>query len=98
MTEFRLNPQVKVPGGWGARRASRNMFSKFDGLYRGKLVRAVYDAGWTVTLYPGTDSMTVDETVEAEFVWRGGQITGFEDRHGGLVTALTTAGYTASET
>ena len=98
LTEFKLNPQIKNRGQYGGHRSYRSMFSKFDGLNRGKLVRAVYDAGWTVTPYPGTDSMTVDETVEAEFVWRGGQITGFSDRFGGLVTALTNEGYTASET
>jgi hypothetical protein len=94
LTEFKLNPQIKDRGQYESPRANRSLFSKFDGLFRGKLVRAVYDAGWTVTDYPGTDSMTVDETVEATFLWRGGQYHPFQDRHGGLAEALTTAGYT----
>ena len=93
MTEFRLNPQIKTRGLYGGSRANRSLFSKFDGLNRGKLVRAVYDSGWTVTTYPGTDSMTVDETVEAEFVWFGGRTHHYTDRFGGLETALVAAGY-----
>ena len=93
MTEFKLNPRIKDRSYYTNDRANRSMFSKLDGLNRGKLVRAVYDAGWTVTPYPGVDSMTVDETVEATFVWRGGQSTPFADRHGGLATALAAAGY-----
>ena len=93
MTEFKLNPQVKDRGQYESPRSYRSMFSKYDGLFRGKLVRAVYDAGWTVTPYPGTETMTGFETEEATFVWRGGQTHPFEDRHGGLLAALSTAGY-----
>ena len=96
MTEFKLNPRIKDRSYYTNDRANRSLFSKMDGLNRGKLVRAVYDGGWTVTPYPGVDSMTVDETVEATFVWRGGGSHAFQDRRGGLVTALTTEGYTAA--
>jgi hypothetical protein len=92
LTEFKLNPQVKDRGQYESPRAYRSLFSKFTGLFRGKLVRAVYDSGWTVTPYPGVDSMTVDETVEATFVWRGGRSNLFADI-GGLATALSAAGY-----
>ena len=96
LTEFKLNPQIKDRGQYESPRAYRSLFSKYDGLFRGKLVRAVYDAGWTVTPYPGTDSMNTNETAEAVFLWRGGQEHAFQDKHGGLVTALTTEGYTAA--
>jgi hypothetical protein len=96
LTEFKLNPQIKDRGQYESPRAYTSLFSKFTGLYRGKLVRGVYDAGWTVTEYPGVDSMTGDEIAEATFLWRGGQSHPFQDKHGGLVTVLTTAGYTAS--
>ncbi len=101
LTEFKLVPHAQndsdhsAPRGHSLR-ANRALFGKFDGLFRGKLVRAVYDSGWTVTTYPGTDSMNTNETDEAEFVWFGGRSHTFTDRFGGLVTALTTAGYTAS--
>lgn len=97
LQDLRLNPQIKVQGGRVATRAARQMFSKFDGLNRGLLVRAWYDAGWQVTPYPGTDTMTVDETIEATSVWRGGTLGVIEDDIGGLVAALTTAGYTVPE-
>ena len=97
LQDLRLNPQIKVQGGRVADRAARQMFSKFAGLERGLLVRAWYSAGWQVTPYPGTDTMTVDETIEATFLWRGGDIGDFEDDIGGLVAALTTEGYTAYE-
>ena len=93
MTEFKLNPQIKDRGQYESPRSYRSLFSKFDGLFRGKLVRAVYDAGWTVTTYPGTDSMNTGETDEAEFVWFGGRSHTYTDRFGGLETALVAAGY-----
>ena len=96
LTKFRLNPAVKNEGGGQRTRAYRSLFGKFDEMDRGKLVRAVYDAGWTVTTYPGVDSMNTNETDEAEYVWFGGTVHTFTDRFGGLVTALTTAGYTAT--
>ncbi len=101
LTEFKLVPHAQndtddsAPSGMSLR-ANRALFGKFDGLFRGKLVLATYDSGWTVTEYPGADSANTNETFVAEFVWTAGQVHTFEDRFGGLVTALTTAGYTAS--
>ncbi len=99
LTEFKLVPHVQndsdhsAPRGHSLR-ANRALFGKFDGLFRGKLVRAVYDSGWTVTEYPGVVSMTTAETAEAEFVWFGGRAHTYTDRFGGLETALVAAGYT----
>ena len=81
--EFRL-----LPGG------NPRFWPRWAAMNRPYMVLATYDTSWTVTPHPGTNSHTTDDTSAATFVWTGGSEHSFTDP-GGLVTALSSAGYTA---
>ena len=63
---------------------------------RSLMVLATYDAGWTITPYPGTNSYTTQHVADASYVWRSGCVYTFEDSTG-LFAALAAAGYLVNE-